>query len=520
MSSRVVAYGLMLLLAAGHVLVAQAQNQTFITGLLANLNGLGLTNLTNVMTQVQADANQIAFFLSLSDSSTPKTFFAPNNAAFQSPEVNFNGYPYQSDDTNFLGALLLYHLLPGTFLLADLGSGPNHTIVTTSLQGHSESFLENDESQVIACGSSVAGFEIYNQLTTTAVLSTTTFGHVTIHTLNAIIGMPGTYTFGENLLDISSFDSVRSSAGVQPIENSHGITIFAPEDGAFTNAKSQLSSTSPQAVFNNHVINGQTIWYSTFRSKTYTSASGHNYSFALTSDLGYTVTLNGVTANIIRSDFLLNNGVIHVLDAVLSNTTAEPTSAPAPPSASASNGGSKSDLSGGAIAGIVIGVVALLGGLLLAFLFWRRQHGEQHQTGYFDSPHPYPVHSSGVPFTTIPGDGMSEPANTPGVSAPLMYHASSDIESNDQPVHTQPYEMGEKGPPVNHQPDSGTTDFQSLMMTGRRSTDTYSPQSQQGRAGSSAPISDEVVDHLLQRFAQRIDRGPAGDPEAPPMYPA
>ncbi len=173
--------------------------------------------------------------------------------AVQNPEVNFNGYSYQSDDTNFLGALLLYHLLPGTFLLADLGSGPNHTIVTASLQGHSESFLENDESQVIACGSSVAGFEIYNQLTTTAVLSTTTFGHVTIHTLNAIIGMPGTYSFGENLLDISSFDSVRSSAGVQPIENSHGITIFAPEDGAFTNAKSQLSSTSPQAIFNNHV---------------------------------------------------------------------------------------------------------------------------------------------------------------------------------------------------------------------------------------------------------------------------
>lgn len=59
----------------------EAQNQTFINALLANLNGLGLTNFTSIIKQTQPDSSQIAFFLSLSDSSTPKTLFAPNNQA-------------------------------------------------------------------------------------------------------------------------------------------------------------------------------------------------------------------------------------------------------------------------------------------------------------------------------------------------------------------------------------------------------------------------------------------------------
>lgn len=61
--------------------VAMAQNQTFISGLLSNLNSQGLTNFTNIIQQIQADSNQIAFFLSLSDSSSTKTLFAPTNDA-------------------------------------------------------------------------------------------------------------------------------------------------------------------------------------------------------------------------------------------------------------------------------------------------------------------------------------------------------------------------------------------------------------------------------------------------------
>lgn len=82
MFAYVLAYAAICFMASGHVVLAQ--NQTFITGLLANLDAQGLTNFTSVVRQVQSDTSEIAYFLSLSDSSSPKTLFVPNNDACMS----------------------------------------------------------------------------------------------------------------------------------------------------------------------------------------------------------------------------------------------------------------------------------------------------------------------------------------------------------------------------------------------------------------------------------------------------
>lgn len=69
----------LLLVALDHC--ARAQNATFINILLGGLDDLGLTKFTSVVRQVNADPAQITFSLSLSDSTTPKTLFVPNNDA-------------------------------------------------------------------------------------------------------------------------------------------------------------------------------------------------------------------------------------------------------------------------------------------------------------------------------------------------------------------------------------------------------------------------------------------------------
>lgn len=66
---------------------------------------------------------------------------------------------------------------------------------------------------------------------------------------------------------------------------------------------------------------GQTIYSPNFTAETYTSASGFDYSFDVDSDNRTLVTLNGVTANVVHSDVLADNGVVHVIDQVLWNTT-------------------------------------------------------------------------------------------------------------------------------------------------------------------------------------------------------
>ena len=68
--------------------LTMAQNQTFINELISTLDSQGLTNFTTIIQQAQVDSNQIAFFLSLSDSSSPKTLFAPNNDACECPPLH------------------------------------------------------------------------------------------------------------------------------------------------------------------------------------------------------------------------------------------------------------------------------------------------------------------------------------------------------------------------------------------------------------------------------------------------
>ena len=65
------------------------------------------------------------------------------------------------------------------------------------------------------------------------------------------------------------------------------------------------------------MIPGQTVWYSTFTTANYTTASGHQYTFKLTTSLDYVVTIGASSATIFRSDVLVNNGVIHWIDHVL-----------------------------------------------------------------------------------------------------------------------------------------------------------------------------------------------------------
>lgn len=69
------------------------------------------------------------------------------------------------------------------------------------------------------------------------------------------------------------------------------------------------------------VILDRTLWSPEFDNGTQLSLSGSFYSFQSVNG-SWTVSLNGVSANIIRSDILVANGVIHIIDQVLFNVTA------------------------------------------------------------------------------------------------------------------------------------------------------------------------------------------------------
>ncbi|KAI0688250.1 hypothetical protein BC835DRAFT_324660 [Cytidiella melzeri] len=298
---------------------AQNLNTTFMNDFLGNLQQNGLTNFTALVQQV-SDDGLLAFAVALTRASSPKTLFVPNNAAFLNPGVNFGGYDYQPDNTSFLSSLLLYHLAEGSWTQDQLVGVD--TIIVTSLVGDAVT-LENDSPQVMVCGSTANGFEILNQRTTTHVLQAYEYDYITVQVVNAIIGMPGSSSFAVSDVNAEHFAALQTSAGLNTLDTDVGMTVFVPTDDAFLAENPQTTTSTPLSLFNNHIITGKTVWSPDFIQPVqyYTSDSGMNYTFTQNSTNQYTVSLNGITANIVRTDYLVSNGVMHIVDRVLSNTT-------------------------------------------------------------------------------------------------------------------------------------------------------------------------------------------------------
>jgi len=344
---------------------------------------------------------------------------------------------------------------------------------------------------------------IYNQFALTVVVNTTTFQAITVHTLNEVILVPGSYTwwmdtFAINQVETTRFLAVQQAAGVSnsTLEGTHGCTIFVFDDAGYDNSASNVSSISPRDLFNNHIILGQTVWYSTFTSANYTSSSGHNYTFTLTSSLDYTVTVGASTATIIRSDVLLDNGVIHLIDGVLwdtstpaqSTTSSTPTTSTTPNTPSpTSKSTNKSTPSAGLITGVTIGALALLATLALALWSSRRKPAPRGYThdGAPDSTgmvQPFDIHSTSGPAAWLPRSKRSQPP---------------EARRNTQATTAGP--RAQAPAPV---ADSQAASGRPAVLT-------------------SGEIPDTVVDRLLERFTARIDGGGRALEnlnEEPPVY--
>ncbi|THU75415.1 FAS1 domain-containing protein, partial [Dendrothele bispora CBS 962.96] len=107
-----------------------------------------------------------------------------------------------------------------------------------------------------------------------------------------------------------------------------GITVFAPDNTAFQAISSSLGSLSSNVtalttVIGNHIINGTTVYSpSIFNGTVITSSQGENLTFT-TNSSGAFVSSGQSTAQIVQTDILTENGVVHVINGVLLNTDSD-----------------------------------------------------------------------------------------------------------------------------------------------------------------------------------------------------
>ncbi|KAJ8495153.1 hypothetical protein ONZ51_g1853 [Trametes cubensis] len=340
--------------------VAPAALAQDLTGLLQALNSTGHSRLVSLATQL-ASTDVGKSVLSQLSSGSSFVLFAPTDSAFDSAPSNV------TSDPTLLADVVAYHIVQGNFTNSDTHY-TNVTLGRTLLSDPTYVQLEGNKSQVVA----------WNDPTVT---NTTTAGNITIYTIDNVLSFPEPLSStipADNIsltgvetalrsVEVSTFNSTTNQSGTSSLfdvldTQLHGFTFFAPNSSAVqeaTNAISGLQSntTALQTLFQNHIINGTTVYSPLLSSQNYTSAAGEPLHFIL-NGTGHYVTSGNVTAQIIQPDVLLPNGVIHVIDRVLVNTESDSGAA----SSAASSASSAATQSTSATAPIGFSATATLAG--------------------------------------------------------------------------------------------------------------------------------------------------------------
>ncbi|KAA8571553.1 hypothetical protein EYC84_001551 [Monilinia fructicola] len=258
----------------------------------------------------------------LSNSSSGITILAPSNAAF----TKFLAVPENkaaAGKTDVVAAILEYHVLNGTFpaskftkeaqFVPTLLTNPTYTQVTGG-----------QVVQVVLDGSNAVvttGLKEKSKTTQTDIMFTGGVMHI-IDTVLTIPLSPAMSAIDSNLLSLAG--ALKTTSLIDPVDSIKDVTIFAPSNEAFEkigNTAAALPVTQLSEILKYHVING-TVGYSTFL------ATGlANESLPTLEGQSLTVTAENSkvfvnSAQVITTDIIVSNGVMHVIDNVLNPANA------------------------------------------------------------------------------------------------------------------------------------------------------------------------------------------------------
>ncbi|MDB4587574.1 fasciclin domain-containing protein [bacterium] len=248
----------------------------------------------------------------------PFTVFAPTDAAFaallEALQVTAEDLLANPD----LASILLYHVVSGNVMSTDLTDG----MMATTLNG--EEIIIN----ITADGVIING-------TAMVTVADITADNGVVHVIDAVL-LPGTNT--TTVMDVitesvlhNSLEAALVAAGLDEALNGAGpFTVFAPTDDAVATALEGLGITvemflaSPmlEAILSYHAASGTVMSADITDGMMVTMLNGQDITINVTAD---GVIINN-SAMVTLADITADNGVVHVIDAVLlpappSNTT-------------------------------------------------------------------------------------------------------------------------------------------------------------------------------------------------------
>jgi len=254
------------------------------------------------------------------------TVFAPTNAAFE--KLGQDAITALLSDTDTLNDILLYHVLSGQVLAADAVS------VAQSNMPMVEALNEDNITL------SLSGETLYlnlSQVTATNVMAQNGIVHVidTVLTPPAERGVP-TDTIGETAVAagfstlVSLLDTANINIDDVAAQNNNAITVFAPTDAAFAKLpQATLDALANDvdlltAVLTQHVIGLEVdaLTAFTFNGSEAPTLSGTAVDVDIVEG---SLVVEGATVT--STDIYTSNGIIHVIDTVITENASANTSA-------------------------------------------------------------------------------------------------------------------------------------------------------------------------------------------------
>ncbi len=245
----------------------------------------------------------------------PFTVFAPTDAAFEAAGIDLS--TFDTDEENeTLSDILLYHVLAGAVDSANVTDG----LVATMVNGDDATFTVADGAVMINDAN----------VTTADVAASNGIIHVIDKVLFPPADEPELVDIATVATNTGSHDTLVAAlthAGlVETLQGEGPFTVFAPTDAAFEAAGINLSSFDTDEenatltdILLYHVVGASVNASSVTDGMTATMVNGDDASFTVVDGV---VTINGATVT--TADVMASNGIIHVIDTVLTPPADEP----------------------------------------------------------------------------------------------------------------------------------------------------------------------------------------------------
>ncbi|KAF2107850.1 Fasciclin domain-containing protein [Lophiotrema nucula] len=249
------------------------------------------------------------------------TILAPSNQAFNELANSSAGLALASDP-GLVTALLQYHVLNGTYSAAQI---TNTSVFIPTLLTNS-SYTNVTGGQVVEAVLIGNDTTFYSGLLQNATVSTAdvNFTGGVIHIIDSVLTLPLTVTDTALAANLTSlYGAVNATDLISTVNETPDLTIFAPSNEAFQaigSALANLSTTDLASILAYHVVNG-TVGYSSGLENGTTLQTLNGANLTITIDGNGTVFVNA--AEVVTPNVLVANGVVHIIDNVLSPNATE-----------------------------------------------------------------------------------------------------------------------------------------------------------------------------------------------------